>query len=209
MRQNDKRMKVIGVTGGVGAGKSEILTWLAKRPGCRVIMADQVAHRLEEPGEVCFEPLRALLGEGILDAEGRIDKRKMAEKIFGNEALLRGVNEIVHPAVKDYLTAQIEKERAAGKYGFLFIEAALLIEEGYAAILDELWYIHAEESVRRRRLKVSRRYTDEKIDSILRSQLSEEIFRTHCDVVIENNGTLESVYTQIEKELGEEQWQKQ
>lgn len=202
-------MKAIGITGGVGAGKSEVLSWLAKQPDCRVIMADQEAHRLEEPGGICFEPLLALLGDGVLDDEGRIDKRKMAAKIFGNEALLKGVNEIVHPAVKVFLTAQIEKERAAGKLKFLFIEAALLIEEGYAAILDELWYIHAEESVRRRRLKESRGYTDEKIDSIFRSQLSEEIFRTHCDVVIENNGTLESVYTQIEKELGEEQWQKQ
>ncbi len=200
-------MRVIGITGGVGAGKSEVLAWLAGRPDCRVIMADQVAHRLEEPGEVCFAPLCALLGDNILDAEGRIDKRRMAAKIFGDEALLRGVNEIVHPAVKAYLTAQIEEERAAGKQNWLFIEAALLIEEGYAGIVDELWYIHAGEAVRRQRLRESRGYTDEKIDSIFRSQLSEEAFRKHCDVVIENNGTLESVYTQIEKELGEYQWQ--
>lgn len=202
-------MKVIGVTGGVGAGKSEVLAWLAGRPDCRVIMADQVAHRLEEPGQACYEPLMALLGDGILDAGGRIDKRKMAVKIFGDEALLRRVNEIVHPAVKTYLTEQIEKERTAGTLHFLFIEAALLIEEGYAGIVDELWYIHAEETVRRRRLQESRGYTDEKIDAILRSQLSEEAFRMHCDVVIENNGTLQGVYTQIEKELGEDQWQKQ
>ncbi len=100
-------MRVIGITGGVGAGKSEVLAWLAGRPDCRVIMADQVAHRLEEPGEVCFAPLVALLGENILDAEGRIDKRRMAAKIFGDEALLKRVNEIVHPAVKAYLTAKI------------------------------------------------------------------------------------------------------
>lgn len=209
MRQSDKRMKVIGITGGVGAGKSEVLVWLGKRPDCRVIMADQVAHRLEEPGEVCFEPLRALLGAEVLDSEGRIDKRRMAAKIFADETLLKEVNGIVHPAVKDYLTAQIDKERTAGKLNFLFIEAALLIEEGYAGIVDEMWYIHAGEEVRRQRLKCSRGYTDEKIDSIFKSQLSEENFRKQCDVVIENNGTLEGVYTQIEKELGEDQWQKQ
>lgn len=202
-------MKAIGITGGVGAGKSEVLARLAKRSDCRVIMADQVAHQLEEPGEVCFEPLRILLGDGVLDAEGRIDKRKMAVKIFGDETLLKAVNGIVHPAVKSYLTAQIEKERKEEKLRFLFIEAALLIEEGYAGILDELWYIYAEEDVRRQRLKSGRGYTDEKIDSIFHSQLPEEAFRRHCDVVIENNGTLERVYTQIEKELGEDQWQKQ
>lgn len=202
-------MKVIGVTGGVGAGKSEVLAWLEKRSDCRVIMADQAAHRLEEPDGVCYEPLRALLGDDILDAEGRIDKQKMAAKIFGDKTLLKGVNGIVHPAVKAYLTAQIEKERTAGEIKFLFIEAALLIEEGYAGIVDEMWYIHAGEEIRRQRLKSSRGYTDEKINSILKSQLSEEEFRRHCDVVIENNGTLQGVYTQIEKELGEDQWQKQ
>ena len=209
MRRSDEYMKVIGITGGVGAGKSEVLAWIAGRPDCRVIMADQVAHRLEEAGEACFEPLRALLGEAALDSEGRIEKRKMAAMIFADETLLKEVNAIVHPAVKACLTAQIERERAAGKLKFLFIEAALLIEEGYAGIVDELWYIHAEEEIRRQRLKSSRGYTDEKIDSILKSQLSEEDFRRHCDVVIENNGTLQGVYTQIEKELGEDQWQKQ
>lgn len=202
-------MKVIGVTGGVGAGKSAVLDWLNKRPGCRVIMADQAAHRLEEPGEACYEPLTALLGTEILDASGRIDKRKMAARIFGDRELLQKVNGIVHPAVKAYLLHEIEKERASGQLALLFIEAALLIEEGYAGIVDKLWYIHAEEGVRRRRLKESRGYTDEKIDSIFRSQLSEQDFRAHCDVVIENNGILEDVYTQIEKELGEYQWQKQ
>lgn len=202
-------MKVIGVTGGVGAGKSEALAWLDRRNDCRVIMADQAAHQLEEPGQVCYEPLLALLGDDILDAGGRIDRRKMAAKIFADEALLQGANAIVHPAVKAYLTAQIEKERTAGKIQFLFLEAALLIEEGYTGIVDEMWYVHAEEAVRRQRLKQNRGYTDEKIASILKSQLSEAEFRKHCDVVIENNGTLQSVYTQIEKELGEDQWQKQ
>ncbi len=201
-------MKAIGITGGVGAGKSAVLARLTQRSDCGVIMADQVAHRLEEPGGICFAPLTALLGEDILDDAGRIDKQKMGAKIFGDETLLQCVNEIVHPAVKAYLLAKIEEERAAGKLRFLFIEAALLIEEGYAGILDELWYIHATEAVRRRRLKESRGYSDEKIDAIFHSQLSEEDFRKHCNVVIENNGTLQSVYAQIEKELGEDQWQK-
>lgn len=202
-------MKVIGVTGGVGAGKSEVLAYLERRRDCRVIMADRVAHQLEEPGEVCYEPLTALLGKEILDAAGKIDKQKMAARIFGDGELLLKVNGIVHPAVKAYLTEQIEKERDKGQLSWLFIEAALLIEEGYGGILDELWYIHAEEEVRRQRLRRTRGYTDEKIDAILQKQLSEQAFREHCRVVIENNGTLESVYTQIDKELGEDQWQKQ
>ncbi|MDE5717349.1 MAG: dephospho-CoA kinase [Lachnospiraceae bacterium] len=202
-------MKVIGITGGVGAGKSEVLAYLERRRDCRVIMADRVAHQLEEPGDACYEPLKALLGAEILDAAGRIDRQKMAARIFGDGELLLKVNGIVHPAVKAYLSEQIEKERAAGRLAWLFIEAALLIEEGYAGILDGLWYVHAEEEVRRQRLRSTRGYSDEKIDAILQKQLSAQAFREHCGVVIENNGTLESVYTQIDKELGEDQWQKQ
>lgn len=201
-------MKVIGITGGVGAGKSVVLDFLAEKYNCRVIKADLAARALEEPGGVCYEPLISLLGENILDTAGEIDRRKMANAIFGDEALLRKVNAIVHPAVKAYLLSEIERERKSGKRDFLFIEAALLIEEGYAGILDELWYIRAGESIRRRRLKKNRGYTDEKIDAILKSQLTEEAFMANCDVVIENNGALSSVYKQIEKELGEDQWQK-
>ncbi len=202
-------MKVIGITGGVGAGKSEVLAFLSKHYNCRVIMADKAAHQLEEPGGRCFEPLISLLGADILTSEGRIDRQKMAAKIFSDAALLKKVNAIVHPAVKAYLVEQIARERAAKEIDYLFIEAALLIEEGYEAVVDALWYIHADASVRRKRLKQARGYSDEKIDSILAKQLSEEAFYQHCSVVIENNGTLTSVYQQIEKELGEYQWQKQ
>ena len=202
-------MKVIGITGGVGAGKSEVLAFLSKHYNCRVIMADKAAHQLEEPGGRCFEPLISLLGADILTSEGRIDRQKMAAKIFSDAALLKKVNAIVHPAVKAYLVEQIARERVAKEIDYLFIEAALLIEEGYGAVVDASWYIHADASVRRKRLKQARGYSDEKIDSILAKQLPEEAFYQHCSVVIENNGTLTSVYQQIEKELGEYQWQKQ
>ncbi|MCM1267564.1 MAG: dephospho-CoA kinase [Bacteroidales bacterium] len=198
-------MKVIGITGGVGAGKSEVLAHLEKTYNCRVIMADRLAHELEEPGGICYQPLIKLLGETVLREDGRIDRQKMAAAIFGQEALLQKVNAIVHPAVREAIMHEIEKERAAGKLDYLFIEAALLIEEGYTQILDELWYIHAEEEVRRKRLRENRGYSEEKIESILRSQLSEAEFRRHSDVVIENNGALSGVYEQIEKELGEDQ----
>lgn len=202
-------MKVIGITGGVGAGKSEVLNFLLEHYNCRVIMADRVAHQLEEPGGKCFEPLTGLLGTDILTPEGKIDRQKMAVRIFGDAAILEQVNGIVHPAVKEYLLEQIAQERVAGKFDYLFIEAALLIEEGYIGIVDEMWYVHADVSIRRQRLKQTRGYSDDKIDSILAKQLPEEAFYKYCRVVIENSGTLTGVYQQIEKELGEYQWQKQ
>lgn len=191
-------MKIIGITGGVGAGKSQVLSYIEKACKCRIILADKAAHQVEEPGQPCYYELVKLLGEEILSEDGSIDKKKMAAKIFAEEILLEQVNKIVHPAVKSYILEEIEKERIAGNAEFFFIEAALLIEDGYEAIVDELWYIYAAKEVRRKRLKESRNYTDEKIDQIFESQLSEKEFRAHCKVVIDNGGSLVDTYKQID-----------
>ncbi len=202
-------MKVIGITGGVGAGKSEILSYLKEHCNCRILMADRLAEELEQPGQDCYDQLLALLGREILQEDGRIDRKKMAARVFADKSLLEAVNAMIHPAVKQAILQIIRDEKEAARRDYLFIEAALLIEDGYAEIVDELWYIHTEEKVRRQRLKASRGYTDEKIDSILREQLSEEEFYGHCHYVIENSGSLERVYEQLDKKLGEELCQKQ
>lgn len=203
-----RKMKVIGITGGVGAGKSELLSYVKKKYKCRVILADMVAHLLEEPGQRCYDELTALLGGGILNPDGTIDKKRMAEKIFADRAVLERVNGIVHPAVKEYILHEIEQGRKEEKEDFLFVEAALLIEGGYGKILDELWYIHAEPEVRRSRLKAGRAYSDEKIDRILKEQLSEQAFRQHCKVVIDNSGSLTEACRQVDEKLEEYLWQK-
>lgn len=196
-------MKVIGITGGVGAGKSEILSYIKENYHCQVILADKVAHQVEEPGQRCYDKLVALLGREILQENGRIDKAKMAEKIFAGQEVLAKVNEIVHPAVKEFIVQEIADRRKERKLDFLFVEAALLIEDGYEEIVDELWYIYAKEEVRRERLRTSRAYSDEKIDKILRKQLSEGVFRQHCRVVIDNSGRLEDACKQIDEKLGD------
>lgn len=202
-------MKVIGITGGVGSGKTQILAYLQGHTNCRVIVADRVAHELEEPGGGCHEQIVAVLGTQILAKDGTINKAEMAARIFGDKALLKKINGIIHPAVREYIADAIAGECAKGQTDYLFIEAALLIEEGYEDLVDEMWYIYAEEPVRRERLKISRGYSDEKIDSIMKEQLSDEAFRRHCDVVIDNSQALQNAYEQIDKKLGEDLCQKQ
>lgn len=194
-------MRTIGITGGVGAGKSKLLSYIGEHYNCRIVLADEVAHLVKEPGQSCYDPLVALLGEDVLLENGYIDKAKMAVKIFADENLLKAVNALIHPAVKQYILDEIAKEQEVGELEFFFLEAALLIEEKYDEILDELWFIYADECVRRERLKASRNYSDEKIDSIMRSQLSEDIFREHCKFVIDNSGAPEDAYRQIDDRL--------
>lgn len=206
MRQN-KKLRLIGITGGIGAGKSEILSYIRKHYKAEIYLADEVAHRVKEPGEVAYLPLVELLGKDVLQEDGFIDKGKMAEKIFADERVLRRVNEIVHPAVRTFLENAILAAKEKGETELFFIEAALLIEAGYKEMVDELWYIYADRSIREKRLKESRGYSDEKMKGIMEKQLSEERFRKECDFVIDNNGALEHAYRQIDKRLEAYTWQ--
>jgi dephospho-CoA kinase len=198
-------MRVIGITGGVGAGKTQVLSYMEKHYNCRVIRADEVAHLLYEPNETCYVELVKLFGQAIIGSDNRIDKPKLASIIFNDNELLDKVNKIVHPAVKEYILSQIELERKCLKYDFVFIEAALLIEEHYDKITDEIWYIYASEEVRRARLSLNRNYSEEKISSIMAGQLSEAEFRKHSQAVITNNGDLEETYSEIDRIMGERQ----
>ena len=206
MKQNKLKKgktNIIGITGGVGAGKSAILDYIGESYNARVIFSDNVANDIKKKGYPAYDELIRILGKDILDEEGEIDKKKMAAAIFGDEKLLTAVNNILHPAVNTFIINIIDSEREKGELDFVFVEAALLIENGYKRFVDELWYVYADEDTRRSRLKASRGYSDEKIDNIFDSQLDDKTFRENADFVIDNSGTLDDAKKQIDKKLGE------
>ncbi len=191
------RIKVIGITGGVGAGKSSVLAILKETVSCRIIYADLVAKELQEKGGGCYGKILALFGEDILTPDGSIDRKKEAERIYRDEELRKKVNAVIHPAVTERILKTIEEERRLNRVDYLFIEAALLIENGYDKICDELWYVYASQETRRSRLKASRGYSDEKISGIFASQLPEEEYRRACRCTIDNNGSEEETRRQL------------
>ena len=201
------KLRFIGITGGVGSGKSELLRYIAKHYKCEIYLADEVAHLIKQPGTVCFHRLVELLGKEVLDGRGQIDKSAMADRIFSDVQCLEKVNNILHPAVKEFLLEKLKTARESAEVELFFVEAALLVEAGYRQLADELWYIYAGEDIRRERLMKSRGYGPEKIDGIMKSQLSEEEFRRSCDFVIDNSGSLEESYRQINKRLEAFTWQ--
>lgn len=196
-------MKTIGITGGIGAGKSRILSYIQNNCSCRILLADEAAHEIQEPGTACYDKMTELLGKEVLEKDGRINRQKMAAAIFADAELLKQVNAVIHPAVREYILDEMKKERQAGEKDAFFLEAALLIEEGYDRLLDELWYIYADEDTRRKRLMEDRGYPPEKVERIFKSQLSEEEFLAHCKVVIDNSRDLEDTYRQIDERLKE------
>ena len=197
---------IIGITGGIGAGKSTVLGYIRDNYNALVIFSDDVANDIKKKGYPAYDALVDLLGKEVLSEDGEIDKAKMASAIFNNKNLLKNVNNILHPAVNTFIINIIEKERAKGAYYFVFVEAALLIENGYDKIVDELWYVYASEDSRRQRLKASRGYSDEKIDDILEKQLDDATFRKYCSFVIDNSGKRSKAAGQIDNKIGE--WKK-
>ena len=200
-------LRFIGITGGVGAGKSAVLQYIRQHYKCEIYLADEVAHLVKEPGTECYGRLVELLGEEILAADGQINKSAMADKIFADEELLEQVNAIVHPAVREYLLQHYEAAKENPEVELFFVEAALLIEAGYKELVDELWYVYARRDIREMRLRYSRGYSEERIANIIENQLTDEEFRMHCDFVIDNSGLLEDTYRQIDKKLEAFTWQ--
>ncbi|MCL2254024.1 MAG: dephospho-CoA kinase [Lachnospiraceae bacterium] len=195
-------MRIVGITGGVGSGKTELLERIETSHDCKVISADQVAHLVKEPGGSCYAGIVDLLGQSILDEDGVINRGRMAELIFADQGLLKEINNIIHPAVKEYIVGQIDILKENCQIELLFIEAALLIEDEYDKIVDELWYIFADEGVRRKRLKEKRGYSAGKIDKIIGSQLSDTEYRLKCQVIIDNSDEIDVALKQVEEILG-------
>lgn len=193
-------MKVIGITGGIGAGKTIVLNYIKENYNAKILIADEIAHNLMEPGKECYERIVKAF-PNCTDDEDKIDRKKLSDIIFqdGMNRLL--VNEIVHPAVKEHILSVIEIEKKKGNAEYVIVEAALLLEDNYPEFLDEVWYIYASEKTRRNRLKESRGLSDKKITEIIQSQLKEREFREKCDVVISNDGNLHATQRQIAKAL--------
>lgn len=197
-------MKIIGITGGVGCGKSTVLELIKKHFNAYVIMADEVGRQLMEVGGAAYRSIVEVFGSDILQEDGSLDRPKLSGIVFHNANKLAVLNSIVHPLVKKYIMEDIADRQCEGIYDYYFVEAALLIEDHYDRICDELWYVYASDEVRIKRLMESRGYDFEKCRSIFQNQLSDEAFRQHCSVVIDNSHDLADTLLQIRKVLDKE-----
>lgn len=190
-------MKIIGITGGIGAGKSRILKYLNDKYKAAVCQTDEVARKLQKKGTACHQAIAAHFGEEILDAKGELDRAKLAEIVFTDSKELKVLNGIVHPAVKDEVRKIIKREEKKCT-GYFILESALLIEDHYEQICDEIWFVYVEDRIRRKRLICSRGFDDKKIDDIMKAQLPKEAFLKHCDRVIDNSGLFEETKIQLD-----------
>lgn len=190
-------MKVIGITGGVGSGKSAVTTILVEKYHAYHINTDIIAREQMQKDGVSFKKVVKAFGTDILAADGEIDRKKLGEIVFHDDEKLKKLNQLTHPNVKKAVK-KIIRQKKKEKVPFVLMESAILYRAGFSNLCDELWYIYATEETRTKRLKDSRGYTDEKVRSMMSKQDTEEHFREVCTVVIDNNGSFEDVQKQVQ-----------
>jgi dephospho-CoA kinase len=191
-------MRVIGLTGGIGSGKSTVAGYLAGL-GAAVIDLDKVGHGVIRSGSQVFRQVVSEFGEGLLNADGEIDRTRLGDIVFKNPQALARLNRIVHPAIDKVVTDRVEAYRRQGKK-VVVLEAAAILEAGRAAQANEIWVTVAPEAAVLQRLRARSGYSEEESNARLRSQLSSEERIKHADVVIDNDGTLDELKTRVEHE---------
>lgn len=190
-------MKVIGLTGGVGCGKSTVANIIKENYNAAVLIADDIGAELMQPGQICYQEIVAEFGQEILMEDGTLDRNKLAAIVFADNVQLSVLNGIIHPRVKEYINYEVEKIKAEKTKDYIFIESAIILKCGYEDICDEFWYVSAPYEERVRRLKETRGYSDAKIEAVMNNQNQEEEFEKRCSVILENNGHIEKIFSDL------------
>ena len=193
-------MFVIGLTGGIGTGKSSACRILGAL-GAAVVDADVVAHGAYEPGAAAWRSVVDAFGEGVLDCCGRIDRKRLGDIVFNDKRALRKLNAIVHPDVRRRLEERIRELDREGA-DVVVIEVPLLVEaikegRGWTEMLDEVWVVAAPEDRVIQRVWARSRMGEAAARSRMESQASDRERIEYADAVIDNGGSLEGLRNQV------------
>jgi dephospho-CoA kinase len=187
-------MKVIGLTGGIGSGKSQIAAFL-KELGAGVIDADKVGHEIFDPGTACWHKVVETFGKEICDPEGKIDRKKLAKIAFQNQESIDKLSSITHPMILDEIKLRLKKLEHQGKE-VAVVEAALLLEAGWKPCMDQIWLAIAPKDVTLMRLK-KRGLSESDAKARIAAQIPGETKINQATQVIKNDGSLNDLREKV------------
>ncbi|MBS1551886.1 MAG: dephospho-CoA kinase [Bacteroidetes bacterium] len=188
-----KRKLIIGITGGIGSGKTLVSKLLSKR-GFKVYYADLVAKKLYSEDKKLVKDLVKVFGKEIINFKGKVILPKLKEIIFANKKNYETINKLVHPAVINYLKKEIRKSR----YDLVLVEAAVLFESGYNKSLDYIITVYSNKKNRIERLMIRDEASRSEINHLMKFQIDEKIKMEMSDFVIMNNKTIDDLKMQVE-----------
>jgi len=187
---------VIGLTGGIGAGKSTVASMLAGL-GATVIDADRIGHDVYRPGTRGFQQVVEAFGPTIVAPDGTIDRRALGAIVFADRAALARLNAIVHPLIAQEIASRVTAAQAAPERTPIVVEAAIMLEAGWR-FCDEIWAVLVEPATAVARVTASRSLTADEVERRIAAQMSNEQRRRLATRVIENDGSLEELRARVE-----------
>ncbi|HXG20397.1 MAG TPA: dephospho-CoA kinase [Methylomirabilota bacterium] len=190
-------MKTIGLTGGIGAGKSTVSQILTEL-GAFVIDADKVGHEIYSPGKEAWTQVVAAFGTDILAPDQTIDRKKLGAIVFGSDDARKTLNSIVHPLMFHDIRRRIDEKRAEGFTKPIVVEAAILIEANWLPLVDEVWVVVADKHAVINRLAAQRGLAAKDTEARIASQLSDAERVKHAQVVIVNDGSREELMKKVQ-----------
>jgi len=188
-------MLKIGLTGGIGTGKSSV-TEAFQSLGAAVINADLLGHDAYLPGTIGFEEVVTEFGQEIVGSDGQIDRKKLGPIVFSDSSKMDRLNEIMHPLIRDLIEERlVTLESNQNKVAV--VEAAILIEAGWKSLFDEIWVVISDPEEVINRLGVRNGLSREDALKRIDSQMSNNERIEHGDVVVENTGSMEDLQTRV------------
>lgn len=188
-------MKIIGLTGGIGSGKSTVARSLQER-GFPIVDADLIAREIVEPGQPALAELTKEFGEDILNADGSLDRGLLASRAFENKETTQRLNNITHPRINQRTQELFDEARENGAEAVIY-DMPLLIDKGLHKDMDATIVVHAAEHVRLERLTTKRGLDVDDVRRRINAQIDDETRKQHADILLDNNGTEEDLTQQI------------
>jgi dephospho-CoA kinase len=193
-----KKVKIIGLTGGIGSGKSTVAHFLAEL-GAEVVDLDKVGNEALKIGGGAYKKTIREFGKGILDKDGEIDRAKLGSIVFHDREALKRLNKIIHPEIDKFVARKLKKIRRQGTK-VVILEAAVMLEAEKTRQVDEIWVTVASEKVVLERLLKRSGYSEEDIKARISSQMTNEERIKQANVVINNDGTLDELKARVKLE---------
>ncbi|MEU1898673.1 dephospho-CoA kinase [Nocardiopsis dassonvillei] len=188
-------MLTVGLTGGIGSGKSAVAAELAAY-GATVVDADAIAREVVEPGTPGLEAVVAEFGDRVLTPDGRLDRPRLGEIVFADEASLARLNAIVHPLVGER-SAQLMEEAVASGVEVVVYDVPLLVENGLGPLYDVVVVVDAPDEVRVERVTANRGMPREQVEARIRAQADRDTRLAAADLVVDNSGTREELTERV------------
>lgn len=194
-------MKVIGLIGGCGTGKSEVALILNKNHHAHIIIADRIGHELLLKGMPAYDRVVEYFGKDILATDGEVNRKLLGDIVFNNDQELEKLNNFMHPLMYDKINESVEAIKESKQCDFVVIEAAVMIEAHFIDLVDALWLITSPIEIRIERLMTYRNMSLDKIKMIISKQRTEEEYRKYANIIIDNGLDLSHTSLQIQKEI--------